>query len=61
MKRTYDFPGGKLNHRADGTYCEHPHWCPMLCVKRDRAYVLEALRELRRRRHQPDPVGGTNQ
>ena len=49
MVKNYDFPNAIIKKCADGKYREFPKWCPCIAVVRPRAYVAEALRELRAR------------
>ena len=46
-RRTYSFPNALIHVLADLTCREQPKWCMNIMVPRSRAYVAEALRELR--------------
>lgn len=46
--KTYDFPNATIQRLADGRYIEFFKWCSSVKVERDRSYVSEALRLLRR-------------
>ena len=45
--KTYDFPNGYIHTLAKGTYREQPKWCLAISIERPRAYVADALRQLR--------------
>lgn len=45
--KTYDFPNGYIHKLANGTYREQPKWCLAISIERPRAYVADALRQLR--------------
>lgn len=50
MLKSYDFPNATIKVYADRKCREFPKWCLAINVERSRAYVADALRELRRYR-----------
>jgi hypothetical protein len=55
--RRYQFPNAEIVVRADGTCREIPKWCPMISVERSRAWVADALVQLRAYRRKTALIG----